>query len=232
MVFQKKKLEKTKRVCLRLKEAREAAGISIAEVAQKTKIRPAYVRALEECRFTDIPYAVIYQKHFIRRYAEAIGLKAPGLLQQFTSEEAPAPARHSRPQPIRRWRQNLPALLKGISAALAVLGLISYLGWQVRSIVTPPALAVFTPPDGFVTTHPDLLIYGETAKEAQVYINGQKITTDREGQFKETLSLSPGINRLEITAKKRHGKTSQSTRHVILKVTERLTLNEKLGTGN
>lgn len=200
--------------------------MSIAAVAQQTKIRPAYVRALEECRFTDIPYAVIYQKHFIRRYAEAIGLKTPGLLQQFTVEEAPA--RPDQPQPIKRMSrrfQNLPALFKNLAVAMMVLGLISYLGWQVRSIVTPPALAVFTPPDGFVTTHPDLLIYGATVKEAQVSINGQKITTDREGQFKETLSLAPGINRLEITAKKRHGKTSQSTRHVILKTAERLTLN-------
>lgn len=229
MVFQKKKLEKTKRVCWRLREARVAAGVSIAQVAQKTRIRPTYVRALEECRFADIPYAVIYQKHFLRRYAEAVGLPSSRLLQQFVLEEIPARG-ESKP---RRERlvgrcQNLPILLKGLALAVVVLGLVGYLGWQVRSMITPPALAIFTPPDGYVTTHPGLLIYGETSPEALVFINGQKITTNDAGHFEETVNLSPGINTLEISAKKRHGKTSRLTRHVILKNSKRLTLNEKI----
>src|SRR3989344_3095051 len=226
MVFEKKKLEKTKRVCSRLKEARAAAKLSPAAVAQKTKIRPAYVRALEECRFDDIPYALIYQKHFIRRYAEVVGLPTPSLLQQFVLEDAPA--RPPLPRQKRRLPsrcQNLPALLKGMAVTVVVLGLLSYLGWQVHSIVTPPALAIFTPPDGYVTTQSDILIYGATAKEARVYLNGQEITTDGQGQFEKTVNLSPGINTLEISAKKRHGKISRSTRHVILKTAERLSFN-------
>jgi len=227
MVFKKKKLEKTKRVCWRLKEAREAAKMSIADVTQKTKIRPAYIRALEECRFDDIPYALIYQKHFIRRYAEVVGLATPSLLQQFVLEEAPS--HHNVPHPervITSRLQNIPVLLKGMVVAVAALSLISYLGWQVHSIVTPPALAIFTPPDGYVTTQPGILIHGETAKEARVYLNGQEITTNGQGQFEETVNLSPGINTLEISAKKRHGKISRSTRHVILKTAERLSLNQ------
>ena len=224
--FAKKKLTKTKRVCLRLKEAREAAGLSLAELSVQTKISKKHLKALEECRFDDIPFAIIYQKNFVRCYAEAVGIPADVLLDQFLTEEAkPKINTNIGYKKIKKNRlQNLPLLLKaGMSMAL-VLTLVIYLGLQVRSIVRPPNLSIYAPRDGYVTTNSSVIVNGETGSEVHVYINGQEINTETDGRFEQILNLSPGINTLVISAKKRHGKITSQTRHVILKQDLQLSL--------
>lgn len=226
--FKKKKLNKTKRVCLCLKEARAAAEVSLDELARRTRISKKYLQALEECRFADIPYAPIYQKNFVRQYIEALALPTNTLLQQFIIEETPPPIKpqpHPRPAIGQKRLQNWPALLRLTSAALVIITLIGYLGLQVKSILEPPDLALHVPQNGYVTDIPRLIVQGQTDNEARVFINGQTIATNNRGQFKEVLDLSPGINTVVVSAKKRHGKTMAITRHVILKETQRFSLN-------
>ena len=62
-----------------LRAAREARGLGIDDVAQGTRIRPAYVRALEEERFADLP-APVYVRGFLRNYATFLGLDAEELI--------------------------------------------------------------------------------------------------------------------------------------------------------
>jgi transcriptional regulator with XRE-family HTH domain len=227
MVFKKKNLKKTKRVCLRLKEARESAGFSLETLSKETKISKEHLIAMEECRFDDIPYAIVYQKNFLRQYAQTVSVPIEPILEQFEIEEAKAKSLKTNLNGIGSFRfQNLPGMLKTIGLSLIVLSLVSYLGWQVRAIVKPPELTVLSPRDGYVTETPSIIVNGKAPKEAQVYINGQKISTDDLGSFEETLNLSPGINKLIISAKKRHGKSTDLTRHVIVKQTNSFSLNK------
>jgi len=48
-----------------LREAREAAGLSLPDVEEATRIRRALLQALEEERFSDLP-GDVYTKGFIR----------------------------------------------------------------------------------------------------------------------------------------------------------------------
>jgi cytoskeletal protein RodZ len=57
----------------RLREAREAHGLSIYQVADITKIRTDHIRALEEGRF-DAFAAPVYVRGFIRTYARLLRL--------------------------------------------------------------------------------------------------------------------------------------------------------------
>jgi hypothetical protein len=96
--------------------------------------------------------------------------------------------------------------------------LVGYLGWQVRSIIKPPQLNLYSPQDGYVTTDYELLVHGYTNQESQVYVNGKKITSNTDRQFKKIINLSPGINTITISAKKKHGKSTDIVRHVTLKI--------------
>ena len=95
--------------------------------------------------------------------------------------------------------------------------LIIYLGLQVRNIIQPPKLLVYSPTDGYITDNYSLLVQGETGKEVQVSINGQVIMNSEEGKFEQKIDLSPGVNTIVVTAQKKHGKTSSITRYVVLK---------------
>ncbi|MDX2003849.1 MAG: DUF4115 domain-containing protein [Meiothermus sp.] len=63
----------------RLREAREAKGISLAEAADLLKMRRVLVEALEECRFELLPEQPL-ARGYIRRYAKVLGLEADSLL--------------------------------------------------------------------------------------------------------------------------------------------------------
>jgi hypothetical protein len=64
---------------LHFRQAREAMGLSLQEVQQRTKIHAEYLRALEDDRFDQLP-SPIYVRAFIRTYANSLGLDAQMLL--------------------------------------------------------------------------------------------------------------------------------------------------------
>ncbi len=74
--------EEFKNIGIHLQQAREAKSISIDEVAINTRIRPAFLQALESGRAEDLPEAVFVQG-FIRRYCEAIGIDGTPIVSKF-----------------------------------------------------------------------------------------------------------------------------------------------------
>ncbi|MEA5569765.1 helix-turn-helix domain-containing protein [Calothrix sp. UHCC 0171] len=65
-----------------LRQARTEKNISIDEVAMHTRIRSAFLEAMEEGRAEDLPEAVFVQG-FIRRYCDAIGIDGTILTANF-----------------------------------------------------------------------------------------------------------------------------------------------------
>lgn len=223
-LFQTKPLEPNKRVCLRLKECREAKGLTMAELALRTRISQKHLEALEQCRFSDIPYGAVYQKNFIKRVASALGADPEALLNQFLEEEATEEAAQSLAKVIRKKTSisNMPLLLRYVFLGAAVVIVVIYLGIQVKQSIEPPMLVLLSPQNGHVATTPKISVRGTTEKEAQISINGEPVIIDNEGKFEEQMYLSPGINTIVISAKKKRGKSATETRHVILKTAEEL----------
>src|SRR5437762_14161110 len=98
-----------------LREARMRARIDISEIESETKIRAKYLRALENEEWNLLP-GPTYVKSFLRTYAEALGLDAKLLVEEYKlrherpSEQelrpiGPPGAPRRRPQPvgIPRW---------------------------------------------------------------------------------------------------------------------------------
>ena len=76
----------------RLKQARLERGISLEEAEKATKIRRAYLAALEEEDFDRLPSA-IYAKGFLQVYARYLGLNIEEILGLFPMLEAPTKMR-------------------------------------------------------------------------------------------------------------------------------------------
>lgn len=65
-----------------LREAREAKGFSISQIAEMTHMMSSTVQDLENENFTKIP-APIYGRGFVKLYCEAVGLDAKPMVAEF-----------------------------------------------------------------------------------------------------------------------------------------------------
>ncbi len=88
-----------------LREARQRQNLDFPELEERTKIRPKYLRALEDEHFDILP-APTYVRGFLRSYAEALGLDGQPFVDEYNSrftvgeDDAPLLARRA-PQPRR-----------------------------------------------------------------------------------------------------------------------------------
>ena len=103
-----------------LRDARLRQDLDFPELEQATKIRPKYLRALEDERFDVLP-APTYVKGFLRSYAEALGLDGQPFVDEYNSrfavgdEDYPI---HTRRAPARRPERG------GRESHIAVLALL------------------------------------------------------------------------------------------------------------
>lgn len=67
-----------------LRDARTRQGLDFPELEQRTKIRPKYLRALEDEHFDILP-APTYVRGFLRSYAEALGLEPQPFVDEYNS---------------------------------------------------------------------------------------------------------------------------------------------------
>lgn len=82
--------EKLKDITKKLQQLREQKGIHIEQIAAKILVRPAFLNALEEGRFEELPEPV-YIQGFIRRYGDALGIDGTALGQEFGAIACPPP---------------------------------------------------------------------------------------------------------------------------------------------
>jgi cytoskeletal protein RodZ len=140
-----------------LREARMRAHIDISEIETETKIRAKYLRALENEEWDLLP-GPTFVKSFLRTYAEALGLDAKLIVEEFK-------LRHERPsefdlQPIRatnagrarrkgprpvvpRWAIGL-LLVVALVIALYALGHGAGSGGNTNTNLTTPAVGPTT----------------------------------------------------------------------------------------
>jgi cytoskeletal protein RodZ len=87
-----------------LREARLRQDLDFPELEERTKIRPKYLRALEDERFDILP-APTYIRGFLRSYADVLGLDGQPFVDEYNTRfavlEEDAPVR-SRRVPVQR----------------------------------------------------------------------------------------------------------------------------------
>ncbi len=120
-----------------LKSAREFRGLTTQDVADATRIRQAYIEALEDLRFEDLPSRP-FTIGYVRAYAGLLGLDAETAVARFKNDAPDEGAELRAPVGVRRERDPRLALI--FAGGLLVVGAI--LLWNVaqRAItkVEPP----------------------------------------------------------------------------------------------
>ncbi|MCD1160459.1 helix-turn-helix domain-containing protein [Peribacillus sp. N3] len=113
----------------RLKEAREAKGLSLEDLQELTKIQKRYLIGIEEGNYSMMP-GKFYVRAFIKQYCEAVGLDSEEIFEQYKSE-IPSVYSEELPEQLSRVqsRKTIPAgdskvveMLPRILAVVLVIG--------------------------------------------------------------------------------------------------------------
>lgn len=127
----------------RLREAREAAGLSLEEVAIRLRLRLEWLRALEEDDFASLP-PMAFVAGYLRSYARLLGLPAEELTSRLERREKEAVVMPVLP-PSQRRAGDWPVK---VVTYLVVLLLIVLLGvwWYTSQPVEEDTFTALTPP--------------------------------------------------------------------------------------
>jgi cytoskeleton protein RodZ len=131
-----------------LREARLRQGLDFPEIEQATKVRPKYLRALEDEQFDILP-GQTYVKGFLRSYAEYLGLDGQLYVDEYNSryvhldEETPLRARSTSTFGRSSPRVESNVVLVAL-AAIGVLTLLVFAAWKFGSGTPETAIPDFS----------------------------------------------------------------------------------------
>jgi cytoskeletal protein RodZ len=113
-----------------LRDARTRQGLDFPELEARTKIRPKYLRALEDERFDLLP-SPTYVRGFLRSYADALGLDGQPFVDEYNTrfavgeDELTVRARHlPPPRPRDRPGRESRLAVVAVVAIAAVMALV------------------------------------------------------------------------------------------------------------
>lgn len=132
---------------MRLRQAREAKGLSCRHLAETTKLSVRTIEALENDCVSALPEG-IYRRAIVRAVAGEVGLNPDQLLREFAAahpDDLPAPASATvvvTPEPSRPFQK----LFAFVGAVLPLLAGIAYFGWPATRATDVAAVSDPAPP--------------------------------------------------------------------------------------
>ncbi len=139
-----------------LREARLRQNLDFPELEERTKIRPKYLRALEDERFDILP-APTYVRGFLRSYAESLGLDGQPFVDEYNSrftvgeDEAPVRARRVPPPRSSRGPRESRVAVAAL-AAIAVATALVIAAWKFGGPEGEKVPGLVSPDSGNVTS--------------------------------------------------------------------------------
>lgn len=208
------------RVGQRLQEERVRQGLSIAEVAKATKIRPQFLTSIEKGEYKLLPSSA-YIQGFIRNYTEFLGLPVHDTLALFRREfdereylnVLPESFTSKRSSPFPNFRLGPTALLLGA----IVLFVIGYVFFQYRSAFLNPQLIISSPKENASVAAQVISVIGKTDQNISVTVNDDPVYVEKDGSFSKDVTVFSGSATITIKALNNFGKKTVVTRHIIVR---------------
>ena len=203
-----------------LKEERERQGYSIEDVAQATKIRSSFLRAIEAGNYKTLPSSA-YAHGFVKNYIDFLGLPQKKFLAIFRREFDEQEHRKVLPDNITAQKEislnRLRIRQASILGVLLAIGLFLYIFLQYRQAFFNPSLTVEIPQDHMTTSNQTVLVKGTSDPNTTVTVNQVPVIVDEGGHFQKLLAVFSGNTTITIVSTNTFGKQSTIVRHVLVK---------------
>src|SRR3989339_1410825 len=219
MTFVIRKFDYTQSLGEKLKAIRHCTNKTLSEMAQTTKINKNILKSFENGDYIRLPDPV-YARNFLKIYVQSLGGNTDYFLKQFESECGTCDFKKNNNFPRERthsFQFLVPSrFIKMFAIVLLALAMTTYLGSQIRSIVSPPDLVVYEPPDGILTQESLITVTGQAQEGARVKVNGVDILLSQNGTFETDIALERGLNVISIESAKRYSQPAIEYRRVVL----------------
>ncbi len=211
--------------------ARQEQQESLDDIAVFLQISCFYLEALEAGNYAGLP-SKIYTRNFVKKYAQFLQLDVQAMLKMFEHEwtlfekhqlrllDAP---KEKGVKSTDLWK--MPSWLRWSGATLLTFSILTYLGHGLYNLRQAPELVIASPSEELMLDKQIVEIAGISDPEAELFINNQSILSDQEGGFLETVALQPGLNIIEITAKKKYSRENTQYRKIIVESPSTFTIN-------
>lgn len=192
-----------------LRSAREERGESIEDVEGHTQVGKKYILALERNDLEKLPEP-IYAKKFVKALAAHFGLDPNAAAESLLRELSVATEAPNRQHPINfiagRSLAASPILFKTVAIVAAFIAVVGYFAFSLHAILKPPTITLYSPHDDQVFPTSRVVLEGITEREVDLTVNGEPVSIEGDGSFKDLLNLPPGVSNLRIVAKKKHSR--------------------------
>ncbi len=219
MVFVRRQLDRVPPTLgEKLRALRRGQAVSMEMMEKKTHIQRRYLEALERGEYDQLPEP-LYTRNFISAYARVLNADEQYFIELYLEECGKCDLVQPMQTPRQRVGQGRflvwTRVLTSISVGLVALAIIGYLSWQIKSIIEPPEIIVFSPVDSTITQNPVLMVEGAVDGEATVYVNGEQVALDSELHFAIEVDLQKGLNEINIAAEQRYSKRREVIKRVV-----------------
>ncbi len=110
--------------------------------------------------------------------------------------------------------------------ALAALAILGYLGFRIYPILGKPQLTVAYPGEAVSSVGDGTItVWGTSGDGDKVFVNREEIAVGVGGRWQKRLQLQPGLNTIEVTAKKFLGGETKVIRQVVYEPPVRVELS-------
>lgn len=213
---------KTKTIGELLATERAKRGMTIAEVANATKIQPTFLAALEQNQFEKLPSST-FVKGFIKNLADFFAQDPQPLLATLrrdfkeSAQGKLVPREFIRPV-LKKQQLWTPLTMTFLFLGVIFLTLITYVAVQWYSFQKPPSLEVTAPQEDEVVSE-RVKVEGTTLPDAIVSVNAQPVSLYPDGRFEtEVLLPKEGTHIITIEAVDRRGKQNVIQRIIRVKL--------------
>lgn len=204
----------------KLHEERIRRGLSLDDVATATRIKHAFLLAIEKGEYHKLPSSA-YAQGFVQNYAAFLGFPKRETLalfrREFTGERdfkvLPEGLTNISNFPFRSIRIHQTLIL--ILASILILA--GYVLFQYRFILLNPPLSVSSPKAGSPISAKDITVVGKTDPNATVFVNNDAVVVNSNGEFMKKITAFTGKSVIVVKAKNRLGRETTIEREVEVK---------------
>ena len=188
-------------------------GFTIKKLADLTGIVPKHLENLISGNFTDLPPSPYIHGYFIK-IGQVLNYDGEELWQNFREESEVASSGSLDRLPQNRFIRQSPA--KKIWFGVIVLIIVSYFGIRFSKILGQPSLSLLYPEQNLATVSAnEITVRGKLSEGDKLTVNGEEVIPESNGLWSKDVSLEPGINIIEVIAKKFLGRETRLTRQVV-----------------
>ncbi len=199
-----------------LSRERKRLGYTLKDVEKHTKIREKFLQALEENEW-DTFSSKIYIVGLIKNYADFLGLDREKMIAYFRRD-------FERREETGKFKRRVESkyftpetrrvILTGVIMLLLVFGV--YFGYQVYLYLQPPKIQLVSPTNTIFRSVDRIQVKGQTEKDATIFIFGERVYPDENGNFEYDFPLQKGENTLVVEITGANGKPNRLERKFIL----------------